>query len=346
MKTAMQAVRNSRFGPAGDVLEYGEVPLPHPPGKGEVLVRQRATSVKPIDCRRRGGYGRALLRLRGIGGFPQILGCDVSGEITAVGPGVSELQLGDAVFGAKSPSVRGTYAQYCLVKAAEVIRKPPELSFAEAAALPYAFLSAWAALTDAGFRAESAAGRRVFLQGGSGGTGVVTLQVCKALGAHVAVTAGPQGVDLCRSLGADEVFDYRTEDFSRHLDQFDFAICLADQSEEAKMISILRPGPGTGYATIVHPLMSLVDTKGLLRGGSEAARTFLRNRRAQKRHHRAYAWSLFRPDRAALELLAELTEKGTVQAVIDRTYPLSATAEAHEYSESGRAKGKIVIEID
>ncbi|MFD7169102.1 zinc-binding dehydrogenase [Streptomyces violascens] len=140
--------------------------------------------------------------------------------------------------------------------------------------------------------------------------------------------------------------DYRAEDFSRHLDHYDFAICLADQSEEAKMTSVLRPGPGAGYATLVHPLMSLVDTKGLLRGGSEAARTFLRNRRAQKRHHRSYAWSLFCHDRAALELLAGLAEKGTVQAVIDRTYPLSAMAEAHEYSESGRAKGKIVMEID
>ncbi|MCX4680287.1 zinc-binding dehydrogenase [Streptomyces sp. NBC_01433] len=342
----MQAVQNSRFGPAREVLGYGAAPAPRPPGKGEVLVRQRATSVNPIDCRRRGGYGRSLLRLSGIGGFPQILGSDVSGEVVALGAGVSGLRVGDAVFGAKKPSIRGTYAQYCLVEAAEVVRKPASLSFAEAAALPYAFLSAWAALTDAGFRAESAAGRRVFLQGGTGGTGVVTLQVCKALGAHVAVTAGPQGVDLCRRLGADEVFDYRTQDFTRHLDRYDFAVCLADQSEEAKMISILRPGPGAGYATLVHPLMRLVDTKGLLRGGTEAVRTLLRHRRAQKRHRRAYAWSLFRSDRAALELLAELSEKGTVQAVIDRTYPLSAMAEAHEYSESGRAKGKIVIEID
>ncbi|MFJ3581719.1 zinc-binding dehydrogenase [Streptomyces sp. NPDC090127] len=342
----MRAVRISGFGSAGGVLDYADVPVPRPPGKGEVLVRLRATSVNPIDCRRRGGYGRALLRLRGIGGFPQILGSDISGEVVAVGPGVSELQTGDAVFGAKSPSIHGTYAQYCLVKAAEVVRKPASLSFAEAAALPYAFLSAWAGLTDAGFRAEAATGRRVFLQGGTGGTGVVTLQVCRALGAHVAVTAGPQGIDLCRRLGANEVFDYRTQDFSQHLDRYDFAICLADQAEEAKMISILRPGPGAGYATLVHPLMSLVDAKGLLRGGIQAVRIFLRERSSQKRHRRAYAWSLFRPDRAALELLAELAEKGTVQAVIDRTYPLSAMAEAHEYSESGRAKGKIVIEVE
>ncbi|MFD5112662.1 zinc-binding dehydrogenase [Streptomyces sp. NPDC058391] len=341
----MRAAEIGRFGTAQDVFEVAEnAPVPAP-GHGEVLVRQRATSVNPIDCRRRGGYGHKLMKLRGIAGFPLTLGNDVSGDVVAVGPGVTGVRVGEAVFGAKEPSRQGTYAEYCVVKADQVIRKPDALSYAEAAALPYAFLSAWAALRAAGFRPETAAGKRVFLQGGSGGTGVVTLQVCKALGAHVATTAGPAGVDLCRELGADEVINYRTQDFSRQLNDFDFAICLADQAEEAKMLSILRGGPGAGYGTLVHPLMPLVDQKGLFRGGVQAAATLMSRRLAQARRRRGYGWALFKPDRAALEMLARLTGEGRVKAVIDQTYPLSDIADAQDYVERGRAKGKVVVAI-
>lgn len=341
----MRAALIGRFGAARDVFEIADsTPVPTP-GPGEVLVRQRATSVNPIDCRRRGGYGHQLMRLRGISGFPLTLGNDVSGDIAAVGPGVTGLRAGEAVFGAKEPSSRGTYAEYCTVKAEQVVRKPDALSYAQAAALPYAFLSAWAALRSAGFRPESAAGKRVFLQGGSGGTGVVTLQVCKALGAHVATTAGPAGLELCRELGADEVIDYRTQDFTRHLKDFDFAICLADQAQGEDMLSILRQGPGAGYGTLVHPLMPLVDENGLLRGGTLAAATFLNRRVAQARRRRGYGWALFKPDRAALELLTGLCGEGRVRAVIDRTYALRDIADAQEYVERGRAKGKVIVDI-
>ncbi|MEU9999114.1 zinc-binding dehydrogenase [Streptomyces sp. NPDC050848] len=341
----MRAAQIGRFGAAQDVFEViDNAPIPAP-GPGEVLVRQRATSVNPIDCRRRGGYGHKLMRLRGIAGFPLTLGNDVSGDIVAVGPGVTSLRAGEAVFGAKEPSRQGTYAEYCVVKADQVIRKPDALSYAEAASLPYAFLSAWAALRAAGFRPETAAGKRVFLQGGTGGTGVVTLQVCKALGAHVATTAGPAGMDLCRELGADQVINYRTQDFTGYLHDYDHAICLADQAEETKMLSILRSGPGAGYGTLVHPLMPLVDDKGLLRGGAQAAATLVSRRLAQVRRGRRYGWALFKPDRAALEMLARLTGEGKVKAVIDRTYALSDIADAQDYVERGRSKGKVVLSI-
>lgn len=341
----MQAARIGRYGAARDVFEVvNDAPVPTP-GKGEVFVRQRATSVNPIDCRRRGGYGQKLMQLRRLTGFPLILGSDVSGDVVAVGPGVSALKPGDAVFGAKRPSRQGTYAEYCVVKAEDVVAKPEGLSYREAAALPYAFLSAWAALSDAGFKPETAAGKRVFLQGGAGGTGVVTLQVCKALGSYVATTAGPAGIALCESLGADEVINYRTQDFSALLHDFDFAICLADQAAEQRMLAILREGPGAGYGTIVHPLMPLVDAKGLLVGGGQAVATLLSRRLVQARHRRRYAWSLFRPDRSALELLARLADEGKVRAVIDETFPLADIAAAQEYVERGRSKGKVVVDI-
>lgn len=341
----MRAAQIGRFGAAQDVFEVIENSPTPAPGEGEVLVRQRATSVNPIDCRRRGGYGQKLMKLRGPAGFPLTLGNDVSGDIVAVGHGVTGLAAGEAVFGAKEPSRQGTYAEYCVVKADQVIRKPDVLSYAEAAALPYAFLSAWAALRAAGLRPETAAGKRVFLQGGTGGTGVVTLQVCKALGAYVATTAGPAGMELCRELGADKVINYRTQDFTQHLNAIDFAVCLADQAEEKEMLSILRRGPGAGYGTLVHPLMRLVDEKGLLRGGVQAAATFLSRRLVQACRRRSYGWALFEPDRAALEMLAGLAGEGKVKAVIDRTYPLSDIAGAQEYVERGRAKGKVIVDI-
>lgn len=341
----MRAAHADRFGAAQDVFEVvDDAPTPTP-GEGEVLVRQRATSVNPIDCRRRSGYGRQLMKLRGLTGFPLVLGNDVSGDIVAVGLGVTSLKPGDAVFGAQRPSPQGTYSEYCVVKADDVVAKPEELSYREAAALPYAFLSAWAALRDAGFRPETATGKRVFLQGGSGGTGVVTLQVCKALGAHVATTAGPAGIELCESLGADQVINYRTQDFADDLRGFDFAICLADDADERKMLSILRRGPGAGYGTLVHPLMRLVDDKGLLLGGVQAAGTLIGRRLREALRRRRYGWSLFGPDRPALELLARLAAEGKVRAVIDRTYPLTDIAAAQEYVERGRAKGKVVVDI-
>lgn len=341
----MQAARIGRYGAAQEVFEVvNDAPVPTPEA-GEVLVRQRATSVNPIDCRRRGGYGQKLMKLRKLTGFPLILGSDVSGDVVALGPGVTALKVGDAVFGAKRPSRQGTYAEYCVVKAEDVVAKPARLSYAEAAALPYAFLSAWAALRAAGFEAETAAGKQVFLQGGSGGTGVVTVQVCKALGAYVATTAGPAGIALCESLGADEVINYRTQDFAQQLHDFDFAVCLADQAAEPKMLAILRDGPGAGYGTIVHPLMPLVDQKGLLLGGVQAAATLLNRRLAQALHRRRYAWTLFRPDRSALELLASLADQGQVRAVIDSTFPLTDIAAAQEQVERGRSKGKVVIDI-
>jgi NADPH:quinone reductase-like Zn-dependent oxidoreductase len=341
----MRAAQVGRFGAARDVFEVVDDALVPTPSEGEVLIRQRATSVNPIDCRRRGGYGQKLMKLRGMTNFPLTLGNDVSGDVVAVGPGVSTLKTGDAVFGAKRSSAQGTYVDYCVVKAEDVVAKPEGLSYRDAAALPYAFLSAWAALKDAGLRPETAAGQRVFLQGGSGGTGVVTLQVCKALGAYVATTAGPAGIELCESLGADKVINYRTQDFARHLHDFDFAICLADQAEEPKMLSILRRGPGSGYGTLVHPLLRLVDEKGLLVGAVQAVATFLSQRLRQALRRHRYSWSYCRPDRDALELLARLTAEGKVRAIIDQTYPLADIAAAQEYVERGRSKGKVIVDI-
>ncbi|MFD4530252.1 zinc-binding dehydrogenase [Streptomyces sp. NPDC058470] len=341
----MRSAQAERFGAAQDVFQVvDDAPTPTP-GVDEVLVRQRATSVNPIDCRRRGGYGQKLMKLRGLTGFPLVLGNDISGDVVAVGSGVTGLKSGDAVFGAMRPAPQGTYSEYCVVKADDVVAKPEGLSYREAAALPYAFLSAWAALKDAGFRPENAAGKRVFLQGGSGGTGVVTLQICKALGAHVATTAGPAGIELCESLGADQVINYRTQDFAEQLRDFDFAVCMADDAEERKMLGILRRGPGAGYGTLVHPLMRFVDERGLFLGGVQAVATLLGRRLREALSRRSYGWSLFGPDRAALELLARLAAEGKVRAVIDKTYPLSEIAAAQEYVERGRSKGKVVVDI-
>jgi reticulon-4-interacting protein 1, mitochondrial len=188
----MRTARIGRFGAARDVFEVVDDATIPTPGEGEVLVRQRATSVNPMpQARRLRPEADEAARAHRL---PLILGNDVSGDVVAVGPGVTALKTGEAVFGAQRPSPQGTYAEYCVVKADDVVAKPEGLSYIEAAALPYAFLSAWAALKDAGLRPETAAGQRVFLQGGSGGTGVVILQVCKALGAYVATTAGPAGI--------------------------------------------------------------------------------------------------------------------------------------------------------
>jgi NADPH:quinone reductase-like Zn-dependent oxidoreductase len=343
----MRAAVCTGYGPAETVMEMrDDLPAPEP-GRGEVVVHVLATSANPIDARKRAGYGRALFERARKPTFPWILGGDASGVVAAVGPSVSGVSQGDAVIGAPGPFRPGTYAERVALKASEIAPKPAALSFAEAAALPYAGLTAWSALTrTAGLRPDAGAGRVALVNGASGGVGTVAVQLLKAWGWRVAATCSADAAPLMEALGADEVIDYRADDFTERLAGLDLVFdAVGDGVEgmEARCLSVLKR-PGGTYVTLVHPVVRSIDRFGLAPGGAAAAATFMRRRLAAA--GRGYGWAVFKPDGEALAALAALVERRALRPVIGRVLPLERVAEAHAALERGGSRGKTVLTVD
>ncbi|MBP6012938.1 MAG: zinc-binding dehydrogenase [Alphaproteobacteria bacterium] len=340
---SMRAALVKNFGRAREVIAIVDDRKIPEPRSGEVLVNVAAASINPIEVRRRSGYARTMMKRQGAAGFPMILGLDYAGVVAKAGGGFKK---GDKVYGVKPHSITGTNAEYCAVPAKFALRAPSNVELDQLASFPYAFLTVWSALVGgAGLVPGKAQGKRVFVQGGAGGTGTLAIQLCKAWGATVATSCSTKGVELCRSLGADQVIDYTKEDYTQILSDFDVALCLADLAEEERMLQTLKPNAGAAFVSIVHPIASLVDERGALRG---LATAFLRLRAAKARARaqgKKYAWAIASPNRAALGELNRLVASGAMRPVIDRTFALDDIVEAHEYVETGRAKGKVMLSI-
>ena len=340
----MRAALFWRFGHASQVIKLFDRARRPTPNKGEVLVRQIASSINHIDCHRRQGYGRNAMRMRGALNFPVILGNDVAGEVVAIGKDVTGFKNGDSVVGVKPPSSDGSFAEYVAVKAETLIHKPAALDFEQAAALPYTFFTAWSAMSkDGGLTRENAPGKCIFVQGGAGGVGSMAIQIAKFLGAHVIASCSAERKALVQSLGADQAFDYRSEDYAASERGVDIALCTASHAEEAKMIAILKSG--ARYVTVIHPTLAMTDELGLLRGFMASKRLLKAKNKALTAEGKTIGWTLFKADPAGVALFREMVEGGHIKPVIDSTYRLSDIAAAQERLESGRASGKIVVRI-
>ena len=200
----MKAVRIHAYGDA-DVLRYEDVPMPGI-AANEILVRVVASSVNPVDWKIREGYLKQIIPCS----FPLTLGWDVSGVVEAVGEGVSRFKVGDAVFSRPDIKRNGTYAEYVAIREDEIAHKPGTLSHVEAATLPLAGIAAWEAIITT---AKIATGQRVLIHAASGGVGSIAVQLAKSRGAHVIATTSEKNCALVKSLGADEVIDYRAQKF-------------------------------------------------------------------------------------------------------------------------------------
>ncbi len=307
----MRAAVYEKFGSA-DVLEVREVADP-PVGPDSVLVRTKATSINPVDWKVREGYLQDFLPHH----LPIVPGWDVAGVVEAVGPAVStDLKVGDEVYGyvRRDDVKHGTAAE--LVSAPErlVTRKPTNLSFEEAAAVPLAAMTAYQSLVEAG-RLES--GDRVLVHAAAGGVGHFAVQIAKALGAYVIGTASPRNHDYVRELGADEVLDYNAGPASEQLDEpvdvvVDFVggEALEDAPKQVKDAS---------------RVVSIVDAQTVLGFGGR--------------------YVFVRPDMGTLDALTGLIETGKVRAEVSETLPLEKIAEAHRLSEDGHVRGKIVVTV-
>jgi NADPH:quinone reductase-like Zn-dependent oxidoreductase len=318
----MKAIVIDKYG-TSDRLQLREVERPKP-SAGEVLIRVHAAGVNPVDWKIRRGMLRPLLWLR----FPIILGFDVAGVVEEAGPGVNRFRPGDPVFALLHPRRHGPggYAGYAVAPDSAVARKPDALGFEEAASLPVAALTALQSLRDLG---RLPAGGSALINGASGGVGVFAVQLARALGAaRVTGVCGPNNVELVRGLGADTVIDYTREDFTRRPGRVDVILDAVAKSSFGACRRILGPR-GTYVTTLPMPgaLLwgALLPVAGLLGYGKRAK------------------FVAAHPRGSDLEFLARLADEGKLRPVIDRVFPFEQAREAHDFSATERARGKIVL---
>lgn len=338
----MRAVEFKTFGPAQEVLKIrNDVPMPEP-GAGEILVRVAATSVNPIDCAVRSGYGAAFFLAKGLVRLPLIPGRDIAGTVEKIGEGVSTFKPGQAIYAA---STNFATAEFISIPAAWAAQIPKSLSFAEAAALPYAALTSWSALVDTVKLTEgTTVNKRIVIPRGAGGVGSTAIQLMKAWGAHVASVCSTRNVKIVRKLGADIVVDYLKEDFSTQLHDYDVAFDTAFDTEQ-KLLNTLKSGADAAYVSIVTPKMNLIDQYGLDEGLTRGEAFLAQRKTEQSKFGRRYDWAFMEPNGTALAKISKLVDAGKIRPLIDRVYRMEEIVEAHHYCETKKAQGKIVVTV-
>jgi NADPH:quinone reductase-like Zn-dependent oxidoreductase len=309
----MKAVLFERHG-GPEVLHLAEVPDPAA-GPGEVVVDIHAASVNAADYKVRlggGAYSGSGVKL------PHILGRDFSGVVGAIGPGVTDLRVGDAVFGVCDQGIEGAYAEKIAIKGAIIAKKPARLGHAEAAAMALTSITALWALEDT---AKLKPGETILIQGGAGGVAGFAIQLARHLGATVITTASERNHDYVRRLGADRVVDYNKEDFTKVVAGCDVVFDTVGGDVQVRSYEVLKPG---GRLVWIAPAPA----------GFQPTRKDVQ---------------VLRPgvarDRAHLERMLALLEAGAVSPPAITRYKLADAAEAHQVSESRHLRGKLVFEI-
>jgi NADPH:quinone reductase-like Zn-dependent oxidoreductase len=324
-----------RYGrPEGSLLM--EVPTPTLRPR-DILVDVRAAGLNPVDFKFRQGKLRVIYRSR----LPLVLGNEFAGEVVAVGAEVKRFSVGDRVFARVAKDRLGAFAERAAIGEDCAAHVPPNLDFEAAAGVPLAALTALQALRDElGLKPE----HKVFISGGAGGVGTFAIQIAKWLGAQVTTTASKRGEALVRSLGADEVIDYTTDDLSRIGKDFDAGLDLIGGETLDKMFKIMKPETKiVSVAAVPEPQTALLDLGGRR---SLAAVFWVISYGVRQRARRAgvgYRYLFMHPSGNDLAQLAQLIEQGRLQVIIDKSYPFAKIAEALDYVESGRAKGKVVV---
>ena len=313
--------------------------LPDPvAGPGQVVVAIAAASVNPIDVKLRAGEFKAILPHT----MPFILGSDLAGTVVALGEGVQRFRLGDEVFACPNKNRIGTFAERIAIDEADLALKPPSLTMAEAAALPLVALTSWQVLVE---RAKLAPGQKVLIHAGSGGVGTVAIQLAKHLGAIVATTAGTDNIALVTNLGADVAIDYRQEDFSEKLSDYDVVLNTLGADVLEKSLTVLKPG---GKLISISGPPDLMFARSI--GANAIVRLLMRllsfkiRRKAQKRDV-DYSFLFMRADGNQLAEIARRVEDGVIRPIIDSVFGFTETPVAMERVASGRARGKVVIAV-
>lgn len=308
----MKAVRIHTHGGL-EALVYEDAPRPTPL-TGEVLIRAHAASVNPIDWRIRDGFGKEMFNHQ----MPLILGWDVAGTIEAIGPEVDEFKLGDSVYGYTSLFRDGAYAEFTIAKPTEIALKPASLDFVQAAAIPIAALTTWQALFSTASLQEN---QKVLIHAASGGVGSIAVQMAKAKGAYVIGTASARNADFVRELGVDEFIDYQSTPFETVVHDMDVVLDTIGGETQVRSFGVLRKD---GFlVSIVEPPSQELAAQHGVRSAMVAAQ----------------------PNADQLREITELIDSGKVKPFVETVLPLKEARQAHEMSQSGRTRGKIVFQV-
>ena len=319
------------------------------PKQNQVLVKIKASSVNPIDLMKREGYGSAIFEKQRRQNFPWILGSDFSGNVVSAGNKVKRFKEGDDVWGCTSNASAGTYAEYVVINQDEVNFKPNNLTFEESASLPYVFLTTWSAIIRwAGLRPKDLIEKKVFIQGGAGGVGTTAIQLFRYWVSNISSTCSEGNVELLKSLGVNEIIDYRRNSFQEALKDYDLVYDLLGDSVLDNSIEecckVLKKDASSHYITLTHPFINTMDSKGLFLGIPHAL--LLRQKLKATYKPINVHWSIYRPSLSGLQELTYLAEENIIKPVIDSTYSLSEISKAHEKVATGHSSGKVVIRND
>lgn len=307
-------------------------------GDYDVLAEIHAASINPIDFKVRDGKVRTLLKYN----MPLVLGNDFSGIVIQVGKNVKKFKIGDEIYGRPRKDRIGTFAEYISVHEEDIALKPHNLSFEEAASIPLVGLTSYQALHDI---LQLTAGQKVLIQAGAGGVGTFAIQLAKAMGIYVATTTSDAGAELVKSLGADQIINYKTEAYDKILQNYDGVFDTIGGETLEKAFKIVKQGG------------QIVSVSGLpnARFGKEYGAGFIKTNifrlitrklsKLEAKYKVKYSFLFMKPSGSQLEIISELIESGQIKPVIDQVFPFVEAQKAMEYSESGRAKGNIILKI-
>ena len=315
----MKAVRIHEFGDV-DVLKYEDVERPELQA-GEVLVRVRAAGINPVDITAR------KFPVPGItaGHLPYILGWDISGEVIALGEGVTQFAVGDEVYGmSRFPDEAKAYSEYVTAPVADIALKPHRLTHQEAAGVPLAGLTAWQALFDT---AHLQAGQTIFISGGSGGVGHYAIQLAKWKGARVITTTSTRNVELMRNLGADVIIDYTQQ-------------AVTDVAKDVDVVLDTIGGD------VLRDAFKIVKRSGLVI--SLPQQLGVKDLGEQLAPQYGIAFTVISVHRSGEQIaeMAKLADAGQLKTHLDAVFPLKDAAQAHKLSEGGHVRGKLVLTLD
>jgi len=332
----MKALVLHRYGGTGQVA-FAEIPRPVPK-PNEMLVEVHAAGLNPIDNMIPKGTFKPFLRLQ----LPATLGSDLAGIVVEVGSGVTRFKPGDAIFASAFESGTGALAEFAMLPENAAALKPENLDFVQAASIPMVGLTSWQAFKE---RVHLKPGQKVFIPAGSGGIGTFAIQLAKHLGAKVGTTTSTSNVDLVRSLGADEVIDYKKQEFEEVLRDYDAVLGTIKGDSLEKSLRILKPN-----STVV----SLVGPPDAAFGRARGMNFFMvfllrllswKMNRLAKKQGVKYEFHFAHSDGSQLAEIGELLKKGDIRPVIDKVFPFDQAKGALAYLETGRAKGKVVVQM-
>jgi alcohol dehydrogenase len=306
--------------------------------ENEVLVEIHATSVNQLDTKIKTGEFKLLLPYK----FPLILGHDVAGIIKKVGSKVSQFKVGDEVFARPADFKIGSFAEYIAINENDIALKPKNISMEEAATFPLVALTVWQAFVE---KANLKKGQKVFIQAGSGGVGTIAIQLAKHLGATIATTTSADNVDLVKSLGADIVIDYKTQDFETILENYDLVLNSQDGKTLEKSFRILKSG-GKVVSISGPPDTDFAKEIGLSWFMKTAI--FFLSRKAKKQAKKLnvdYSFLFMQANGKQLSEIGKLIEAGVIRPIIDKVFSFEQTNEAMSYVASGRARGKVIVKL-